>query len=239
MAKTRYEHVFFSGMAILILGAVFLGFARTYFLAGVFRAPLPNWLIHVHGAAFSSWLMLLITQTSLIATHRVNVHRRLGIAGFGLACLMVVLGICAGTDLLRRGVVNSGIDPKTFYAGTMGDMLIFGTLIFFAFRMRSEPPAHKRLILMATFLLMGAGVARWPFDAIQRIPLMTDVVIWSFLLALVVYDLLSLQKIHRATMLGGAFLVVALKLELPMGRTAVWQAFATWALGLAKSIHGG
>jgi hypothetical protein len=49
----RYDHLFFSGMAVLILATVFVGFARTYFLAGVFRAPLPSPIIHVHGAAFS------------------------------------------------------------------------------------------------------------------------------------------------------------------------------------------
>mgnify|MGYP000736303116 CR=1 FL=1 len=64
VAERRSDRYFFSGMAILILGGVFLGFAQTYFLAGVFRAPLPNWLIHVHGAAFTLWIVLLITQRS-------------------------------------------------------------------------------------------------------------------------------------------------------------------------------
>src|SRR5436190_9714542 len=50
---------FSPGMALLMLATVFLGFARSYFLAGVFNAPLPNWLIHLHGAAFSSWILLL------------------------------------------------------------------------------------------------------------------------------------------------------------------------------------
>jgi hypothetical protein len=39
-------------MALLILATVFVGFARTYFLAGVFRAPLPSLLVHIHGAVF-------------------------------------------------------------------------------------------------------------------------------------------------------------------------------------------
>jgi hypothetical protein len=66
----QYERYFFTGMAILILGAVFLGFAKTYFLAGVFRAPLPNWVIHIHGAAFTSWVLFLIVQTSFAAKGR-------------------------------------------------------------------------------------------------------------------------------------------------------------------------
>jgi hypothetical protein len=67
-ARTRqYERFFFSGMAILILATVFLGFAKTYFLAGVFSAPLPSWIIHVHGAVFTSWILLLIVQTLLVS----------------------------------------------------------------------------------------------------------------------------------------------------------------------------
>ena len=126
----RFEHLFFSGMAVLILGTVFLGFAKTYFLVGIVRAPLPSWVIHLHGAAFSSWIMLLIIQTSLVSAGRVDVHRRLGIAAFGLAYLMVILGSMAATDLLRREETVAGIDSKTFYAGTLMDMMIFGTLVF-------------------------------------------------------------------------------------------------------------
>jgi hypothetical protein len=53
------ENLFFSSMAVLILVTVFVGFARTYYLAGVFKAdPLPP-LLHIHGAVFSSWIVLL------------------------------------------------------------------------------------------------------------------------------------------------------------------------------------
>src|SRR5205085_500597 len=35
--KNAYDHVFFSGMAVLILATVFAGFAPTYYFAGIFR----------------------------------------------------------------------------------------------------------------------------------------------------------------------------------------------------------
>jgi hypothetical protein len=46
----------------------------------VFKAPLPNLLVHIHGAVFSSWILLLIVQTPLVAGGRVDVHRRLSVA---------------------------------------------------------------------------------------------------------------------------------------------------------------
>jgi hypothetical protein len=236
--RRRYEHLFFSAMAVLILATVFLGFARTYFLAGVFRAPLPNWLIHVHGAAFSSWIILLIMQTSLVSAGRTDIHRRLGIIGFVLASLMVVLGMVAGTDALRRGFAPPGIDAKTFYIVPITDMLFFGTLVFFAFRARFNPPAHKRLILIATSALLIAAVSRWPFAAINGKVLVATFVADSVVFFVAAYDLFSTRKIHRATLYAGIFLIVAQQIRFPIAQTAAWHAVATWALNIANSLHG-
>jgi hypothetical protein len=82
-------------MAVVILASVFVGFAHSYYLAGVFKARLPNLLVHIHGAVFSCSILLLTVQTSLVGAGRVDVHRRLGLLGLGFACLMVVLGLLA------------------------------------------------------------------------------------------------------------------------------------------------
>ena len=55
----RFDNLFFSGMAVVILVSVFVGFAHSYYLAGVFKAPLPNLLVHIHGAAFSCSIALV------------------------------------------------------------------------------------------------------------------------------------------------------------------------------------
>src|SRR6266436_4934725 len=128
----RYEHLFFSGMSIAMLITVFFGFARTYYLAGVFRAPLPALIIHIHGAAFTCWILLLVTQTSLVASDHTNIHRKLGIAGFLLACLMVVLGVMAATNALVRANDPVGRDPRMFYIVPLTDMLLFATFVYCA-----------------------------------------------------------------------------------------------------------
>jgi hypothetical protein len=242
--ESRLDRYFFPGLALLMLATVFLGFARSYFLAGVFAAPLPNWLIHLHGAAFTSWILLLITQTSLVATNRVDMHRKLGLAGFALACLMIVLGILASTDSLRRSfgadaTAAGALDPKTFYIIPLTDMLVFGTLIFLAFRARCNPAAHKRLILVATTALTLAAVARWPIPFIQHRPLwVAELCTYGFLALLLAYDVYSTGKVHRVTIWASAFLIVVHRVRLPLGETAAWHAFATWAQNLARTIHG-
>ena len=231
---SRYDHFFFSGMALLILGSVFLGFAHSYYLAGVFHAPLPSLIVHIHGAVFSTWILFLVAQTSLVSAGRVDIHRRLGIAGFLLACLMVVLGVLAATDSLSRPNTASGIDVKTFYIIPMTDMLIFAVLVFFAFRARFNPSAHKRIILIATIGIILAAVARWPFAMVHRKPLMAALLSYVFLLILAAYDLWSRHKIHRATLWASAFLIVVQQIRFPIGQTAAWHSFATWAQSLAR-----
>ncbi len=229
----RFDHLFFSTMALLLLATVFVGFAPTYYLAGVFHAPLPSLIIHLHGAAFSCWILLLVTQISLVSAGRVDIHRRLGIAGFMLACLMVILGVLAATDALARGVGPGG-DPRFFYIIPLTDMLIFAILIFCAFRARSNPPTHKRLILVATITLMTAAIARWPLAMVHRNAAAATLLSYGFLLILVAYDLWSTHKLHRATLWAGSFLIFMQQIRIPIGKTAAWHAFAGWIQSVAR-----
>jgi hypothetical protein len=86
---------------------------------------------------------------------------------------------------------------------------------------------------------MEAAINRWPYAIVERAPFMIDVFAYTFLLLFVANDLWSMRAVHRATIWGGLFLVVMQQLELPIGKTAVWQGFAAWALERAKSIHRG
>lgn len=220
-------------MSLLLLATVFAGFARTYYLAGVFHAPLPSLIIHLHGAAFSCWILLLVTQTSLVSAGRVDIHRRLGLAGFLLACLMVILGVLAATNSLSRNAAPPPADAKFFYIIPLTDMLIFATLIFFAFRNRTNPSAHKRLIFIGTVALMIAAIARWPIWS-HRDPITATLVSYIFLLILVTYDLWSTRKLQRATIWASAFLILIQQIRIPIGHTAAWHSFATWVQSLSR-----
>lgn len=234
----RFESLFFSSMAVLILATVFLGFARSYYLAGVFRAPLPNLIVHIHGAVFSSWILLLVAQTSLFAAGRIDLHRRLGLLGFVLACLVVFLGLLAATDSLARHFAagEPGVEARAFYAIPIAEMLIFSTLIYFAFRNRFNPAVHKRLILIATIALLDAAFVRWPIHAVWWDLRLAQMCCYSLLLLLIGYDLWSARKVHRATLWASLFLVVLQQVRIPIGRTVPWQSFATSVQNLARSI---
>ncbi len=225
------DRIFFPAMNLLILASVLYGFAHTYFLAGMVRAPLPNRLIHVHGAAFTLWIVLLMVQTTLISAHKVRVHRTLGMVGFGLAVVMVGLGLFASADALRRGSGPLGLDPKTFFVIPITDMVLFSLFVVFAYRARFRAEAHKRLILIATIALIDAAVGRWPIAILIQRPPLQDIVIFGFLLLVVGYDLLSLRRVSRTTMWASAVLMVVHLARVPLGSTATWHSLADWVIG--------
>ena len=228
-----YDNRFFAGMALVSLVVIFIGFARTYYLAGIFKAPLPNLLVHIHGAVFSLWILLFITQISLIAVHRVDLHRRLGMSGFGLACLMVILGVLVATDQLARHAASPGTETveevRAFYAIPLADMLMFSTFVYLSLRNRSRPAVHKRLMLFATFALLDAGFDRWSIFDPYSLPVVNAVCFLPLLAALMAYDLWSTGKLQRVTLWASAFLIAAQQLRHPFSHTAAWQAFAIWA----------
>lgn len=238
-SSPRIDNVFFPSVAVLILAAVFLGFAHSYYLAGLFRAPLPNLLVHIHGTVFSLWILLLITQTSFIASGRVDLHRSVGLFGLVLACLMVVLGLMAATDSLARHFApgEAGAGVRAFYAVPIADMLVFATLIYFGFRERFNPAAHKRLMLIATITLLDAAFVRWPMPVAWWDIRVAQMCCYPLLVLLMCYDVWSTGKVHRATLWASAFLVVLQQVRIPIGQTLLWQSFASWAQNLVRPLH--
>ena len=228
-----WDRVFFLTMVAVLWASVLFGFSKTYFMAGMVRAPLPNLLIHVHGAAFTLWMVLLAVQVGLVSAKKIQWHRTLGLAGFFLACAMVVLGLLAATDALHRGSAPLGLTAKAFYVVPISDMLVFSVLVFFAYRARRQPAAHKRLILIATIGLMDAAVGRWPIAFLQTNPKLQDLVPFAFLLVVMLYDLVSLRKIQKATLWASLFMIVIHLARFPVAFTPAWQAFATKMLGRA------
>jgi hypothetical protein len=233
-ANPAWDRVFFSVMVVALWATVLFGFMKTYFGAGMVTAPLPNKLIHIHGAAFTLWMVLLAVQTGLISAKKLRWHKTLGLFGFGLALAMVGLGLLAATDALRRGSAPQGLTAKTFYVVPVSDMLVFSVLVFFAYRARYRPAAHKRLILIATIGLIDAAVGRWPVAFLQTHPPAQDLVPFGFLLLVALYDLVSLKRVQKSTVWASLFVVAVHLTRVPLAMTPPWQAFATHMLGMGK-----
>jgi hypothetical protein len=229
-ARSR-EHLFFWAMSLLIALVFFIGFAKTYFLAGYFHAkPLAAPIVHVHAAAFTSWIVLLVTQASLAASGNVRFHRQLGLVGLALAPLMVILGVLVAHEMVGRLSIVLGAPRAAYiYAVALSEISGFALPVFFAFRLRRWPAYHKRLILVGTIAMTTAGFGRWPVKVLLHQPLPAMDCMIGLLALVAAYDLLSLRKIHPATALGSAWVVGIELMSLPLSHTAAWHAFAAWS----------
>lgn len=233
--RRRRERWFYISMSIAAVITVFAGFAPTYYLRPYFNtAPLMP-LLHLHGIVFTSWLVLFLIQTTLVAAHRTDIHRRLGILGGVIAALMIVIGATTAVIRANQGATPvPGVSPLSFLVIPLGDMLVFGILVGAGFYYRRRADVHKRLMLLATVSILAAAIARLPFAIMQAGPPaffgFTDL----FVLACVIYDLITLKRVHRTTALAGLLIIASQPLRLMLGGTQMWLAFAGWLTNLAR-----
>ncbi len=152
----------YSYAALAVAALVFAGFARSYYLRVLFHVRAIAPLVHVHGILMSAWIALFVTQALLIARHRPDLHRRLGVAGAALAPLIVVIGSLTVTAAIHRrfpavGPLRFG---RIFVEFDGLSLWSFGALALAAVLWRSRPDVHKRLMLSATVVLLPPAVGR-------------------------------------------------------------------------------
>ena len=212
-------------MAITAAAAVVGGFGPTYYFKRWSGTPPLSSLLHLHGALFTSWLVLLITQIALVAARRTDVHRRLGIAGGALAVVMTVLAYIVSIDAARRGSTIPGMSAEAFMAIPMATVAVFPALVGAALWFRRRSDVHKRLMLLATAELIVAGVARLPVISTSG-PLAFFGVSDLFLVAMAIYDIRTLGRVHRATLWGGAFLLLSQVVRVLLTGLPAWESMA-------------
>ncbi len=227
-----YDRLFYGGMAAALGLTVFAGFARTYYLRFFSGGPSATFsgapfsaLVHVHGALFTAWALLFIVQTALVASGRVAVHRRLGVAGGVLAASMVVAGIFIAVTSAARGSAPPGADPLAFLIVPLFDMFLFAAFVSAALVMRRDKEAHKRLMLLAYVSLVVAAVARLPGVLPLGPPAFFGL---SFLFVVVagIYDFVSRRRVHKVYLWGGALIAISVPARLLISGTAAWRTLA-------------
>lgn len=190
-------------------------------------------IIHVHAVAFVGWLALLSVQMALVQSGRVALHRRLGPWGAGLAAAMLVLGPAASLTMNRLTLGQPGVD-HAFIIVTFSEMALFGLLVALALYLRGDAPAHRRLMLVASFALTSGGFGRWWGGSILVTfgdgywpSFMASHLGTLLLLAgMAGHDLATRRRLHPAFLIGaGLVLAVLLAAEAVYG-SAWWPPLA-------------
>jgi hypothetical protein len=223
-------------MASTITVIVFAGFAPSFYLRGAFQ---PNdklsVLLHVHGAVFSTWIILFLVQAILIVRGSRTLHRRLGWFAALVAVAMVGLVVAATVEEMRR-VPPFPPAPVALALNTF-DTVVFAILVSGAIYLRKQPDWHKRLLLSATLVLLGAPILRLLILVAGHIShelLIIDVLLVDLLfLICFAFDLRTRHRIHP-----GYFCALALLLadQVTTFSVMAWPPWVNFANAVQQLV---
>jgi hypothetical protein len=220
----------YSWAAVAAALVVFGGFARSFYLKGMFGTPALSELLLWHGVIMTLWFALFIVQARLVATGRTDLHRRLGVVGAFLVVLILAVGVATAIDAGRRGASPApDVSPLMFMAVPLVQVVVFAVLVGFALWYRRRSDIHKRLMLLATVSVVSPAIARLPLGFIQDggLPVIIGLTLLGVILCVIV-DTVKNRRLHPAFGWGGAFVVVSWPLRLMLAGTEAWTQFAAW-----------
>lgn len=228
--RTSFHLLIAIGLGIAIVA----GFARTYYLRHWFELPPLSRAAHIHGALSTLWLLLHITQARLIAAHRVDWHRALGVFTAVVGAITFFQAGDFAISAIEARHAPPGRVPRQFLSVSLGTTFMFGLFLYAGIFLRKRREWHKRCMLLATIVLLVPAIGR--FDGLlyahfgfprALLPLLVSAgfVFWAW-----AHDRRKLGRIHPALLYGGVLLLVAIPFRGWLGTTAAWQPFAEWVL---------
>jgi hypothetical protein len=208
---------------------VFLGFAPTFYLRSWFgkidatgSTGLPGHLIF-HGLALTSWYALFCVQAALVSVRKTGVHRKLGVAGAVSALAVITSGVVVLMRVVPRRIQDGVLPPpellelfREVALGQTFNLTLFAGCVGAAIYYRRRPDVHKRLMLIASVLVLGAALStNRDFGAALQSVLpgflpvgrTTDVLLIASLL---VFDWVSQRRL-LATSIFGAVLILLVR----------------------------
>jgi hypothetical protein len=222
--------------AVALVGAALgvVGFWTVYFgplLAGAVPSPERPWIasslvIHLHVVMMVTWLGLFVAQAWSAASGRIRLHLRLGpwVMGYGVVMLTVAL-LAISEGFAARLATGDVFRAQRWLFGTLRDVVFIGAFLAAGWAYRRRPEVHKRLMLVATTIVIMPAIGRMPFLG-PPTPFWGYVVLWPIPVYLaMVHDFRTRRLIHPVYFVGLAAML-AMRLVLPLGASPTWQSIA-------------
>lgn len=186
-------------------------------------------LVRLHGVVMFAWIALFVAQTMLVARQRVQWHRRLGILGAALAAAVVIADTATVITAARLGGEHlpPGMPVPLFVAFGIFGLLTFAILVSGAVMLRGRSAWHKRLMLLATLMVLDAALARF-INAYTTWRLDPSIARDALILLCVAIDTWRYRRLHPAFVAGGLLAFVTDPFAHWVAATPVWARFCAW-----------
>lgn len=178
------------------------------------RPPFPL-VLHFHAVLMASFLLLVLGQTTLMATGRFELHRRLGVLAFIVAPALVLVGaILVPTmfhqtwDALRTasGAQREKLEHLLFIRENimlvqirMG--ILFPLFLVIGLRARGiDAGLHKRMMMLATGMSLPFGIDRitWLPNTYPASFVTIDLYALLAIAPMFVWDVARNRRVHEA-----------------------------------------
>lgn len=220
------------GFALLALGAAMAGFFTTFtrpVWRGEFHGPA---LAYAHGAFVLGWLLLFLAQTLLVRSRQVARHRTLGWVGMAVVPGVVLTTMAMGVYAVQRDLAaGGGEEAFSQIVGTFTTPLIFAALFAAAVAFRRRSDFHKRLMLLATLVILWPAFFRFRhyFPGVPRPDLWFAFVLPNTLIALaMLHDRLTTGRVHPVYWTAGLAVIAEAGAEAALYDGPAWRAMAHW-----------
>lgn len=203
MQDRTVDRYFYAGMAWWLVFVTVTGFApRSFAILGGTMAN-PPLVVHMHAFVMLAWTVLLALMASLSIANRMDLHRRLGLASLvvGPAVLVMLTAVTVVRQQDSAGTPAAPLVNNILFL-QIRSILLFPTFFIWALATRQrDPQTHKRMMLLATLMLIDAAIARMSWLPFNRFPI-DYLAVHLYLLLLIVpalaFDVVRMGRVHRA-----------------------------------------
>ncbi len=249
-AVDRWIFVF---MAVWFIAVTLTGFIPDSLMkiemvkAGL-RPPFPI-VLHMHAVLMGSFLLLLLAQATLMATGRRAYHMQLGLVGYALAALLVVVGFVLVPTMYHQVWQGAQMAPPEGREQALGLLrwvenimllqirigILFPVLLAIAYRARDRNAGmHKRMMFLGTAMAMPAAIDRisWIPHTMPASPLSVDLYTLAVVAPMLIWDVVRNKGVHRAYWIALAIYIPFAVAVHGLWDTPGWHATAKQIMGV-------
>lgn len=215
-------------IATVLVGFIPDSFVKAAAIEAGKRPPFPL-ILHVHAVLMGSFLLLLLTQTVLVAAGRRDLHMKLGIAAASVAVAIIITGFALVPAMYSNVPIQDNILLLQLRAG-----LLFSVFLGIALRARAlDAGLHKRMMFLAITAVLGAAIVRikWLPTTFPANAITLDLYTLVPLAPMLFWDVLCNRGLHRAYLVWAAFYLPVTGIVYAVWDKPWWHATAHHLMG--------
>lgn len=217
-----------------------IGFWPTYFGPLVGGNVDVSSLLHIHAAIQTTWLALFLAQIVLASTGHRALHMKSGrwIMAFSVVVCCFSLAVIFD-GFARRIAAGEVAAAQRVLFGHLREVVWFAAFVLAGWLCRKRLETHKRLMLIATVILIHPAIGRRMTFLPQPVPLLLFMIVWGLpIYLMMIYDYAKQRIVHPAYIIG-VLALLAERLVLPLRTTETWMTISGWLVQLYQSRGSG